>query len=93
MDILYQLLLRFCEFLGLEPATSALMLATIGFVALVGLSLVLVARGMTWAGEGLDRILEGLQRFLIGLFMLGTALPIALALYCLTQGMFIHIGL
>ena len=91
MDALYQLVLRFCGFLGLEPATSAMVLATIGFMALVGASALLLARGMTSAGEGLDHILEGLQRLLMGLFMLGTALLIALALYCLTRGALVHI--
>nr|MBC7245375.1 hypothetical protein [Chloroflexota bacterium] len=92
MDALYRLVLRFCDLLGLDPATSAMVLAATGFVALVAAGMLLLARGMTNVGEGLDRVLEGLQRLLMGLFMLGTALLLALAIYCLTRGTLVHIG-
>ncbi len=91
MDILYQLVLRFCVFLGLDPATSAMVLATTGFVALVVAVALLLAYGMTSAGEGLDRILEGLQRLLMGLFLLAVACLIAVTLFCLTRGTLTHI--
>ncbi|MGC8786669.1 MAG: hypothetical protein ACP5Q1_04505 [Anaerolineae bacterium] len=91
MDVLYQLVLRFCAFLGLDPATSAVVLATVGFMSMLAAAMALLARGVTSAGEGLERILEGLRRLLIGLLLLGTALLIALALYCLTRGTLTHI--
>ncbi|MGB9880605.1 MAG: hypothetical protein ACPLRM_07565, partial [Anaerolineae bacterium] len=84
------LVLRFCAFLGLDPTTSAMVLATVGFMSMLAAAMALLARGVTSAGEGLERILEGLRRLLIGL-LLGTALLIALALYCLTRGTLTHI--